>query len=211
MKHFINFLILFSVFILPNCAFAQEYQNFKLWQNYKGTPEQSVIINEYIIDYTSTLYDKLDIIEGFPKLGVLWVGYDYYIHRDGTISNFSMYWNVMEERIDDINKYLHPFDYYAIKNYDKKFEEYVKKIIIDNPPKPFPKEIDYDVMWITLEVKRQPLAFHESRRLRKNFSYAYFIDKKKFDHCSFNTGSGDFFSKSGRYIPPRWKVGIVKF
>lgn len=210
MKHFIKFLILFSVFILSNCAFAQEYQNFKLWQNYKGTPEQSVIINEYIIDYTSTLYDKLDIIEGFPKLGVLWVGYDYYIHKDGTISNFQKDVFVMEDRIDDINKYLHPFDYYTAKNYDKKFEEYVKKIIMENPPKPFPKEIDYDVMWITLEVKRQPLAFHESRRLRKDFSNASFIEKKKFDYCAYYTQGGDFMSRK-KYIPPNWHIGIVKF
>lgn len=213
MKFFVNLFITLFLFTLSQPAFCQKLPAYAEW--YQGTINEYPAYKDYFEEYTSRLYDNLKIKENFPWYTTLGVDYYYTINKDGSISDFEIYSSFGED-IEYVNKYFHPITYYGLANYSKKYEEYVKKVIYENPPKPFPKEIEYDKMNVELQITVEPKNKKESDYQHKEFKKYYNIEKNNLDICAFDMNGGNSISygpqmKTSKYIPPTWDIKIFKF
>ena len=120
MKFFQIFLLAVSI-AFGNIAFAQKLPSFHDWYTKPQIRKNYQVYTNYIEEYTSRLYDNLKIRENFPWYAELGVRYDYYIDKDGSISNFKIY-RAADEYIEYINKYINPVEYYCTKKYSRSFE-----------------------------------------------------------------------------------------
>ena len=194
----------FQIFLLTvliafgNIAFAQKLPILQYWPD----PEirnncQSYI--DYFDKYSSQLYDNLKIKENVPFYATLCLIYYYSINKDGSISDIKIY-RAADEYIKYVNKFINPVEYYYTKKYSRSFEDYVKKVILENPPEPFPQDFEYDSFKIEIEVVLENKK--ESKRAHKEFNYYFNIDKKNIDLCAFNMRSEE--RRVGKECRSRW-------
>lgn len=213
MKFFVKLFITLFLFTLSQPAFCQKLPPYANW--YQGTINEYPAYKDYFEEYTSRLYDNLKIKENFPWYTTLGVDYYYTINKDGSISDFKIY-TACDEYIEYTNKFIHPLTYSGLVKYSRKFEDYVKKVIYENPPKPFPKEIDYEKMNVELEIMIKPINKKEIKYLHKDYWRYQKINKNKTDICAFDMNGGNTTTyntskKTYKYIPPNWDIKIFKF
>ena len=208
MKFFQIFLLAVSI-AFGNIAFAQKLPSVHDWYTKQYIRKDYTLFTDYIEEYASRLYDNLEIKKNFPWYAELGVKYEYYINKDGSISNIKMY-STFGDNLEYINKYIHPIEYYSLQRYSKNFEDYIKKVILENPPNPFPHGFDYDNIKIEFQVAQKPKR--ESKYQHKEFNYYFNIDKKNIDLCAFNMNGGNTLTADKkRFIPPQWDIKIIKF
>ena len=208
MKFFQIFLLAVSI-AFGNIAFAQKLPSVHDWFTKQYIRKDYTLFTDYIEEYASRLYDNLEIKENFPWYANLGLRYDYYINKDGSISNFKIY-RAADEYIEYINRYTNPVEYYYTKKYSRSFEDYVKKVILENPPEPFPQDFEYDSFKIEIEVVLENKK--ESKLAHKEFNYYFNIDKKNIDLCAFNMNGGNTLTADKkRFVPPHWAIKIIKF
>ena len=208
MKFFQIFLLAVSI-AFGNIAFAQKLPSFHDWYTKPQIRKNYQVYTNYIEEYTSRLYDNLKIRENFPWYAELGVRYDYYIDKDGSISNFKIY-RAADEYIEYVNKYINPVEYYYTKKYSRSFEDYVKKVILENPPEPFPQDFEYDKITIRLSVQAGPFWLGLSNDYKKAFKKDFNIYKNDRNICAHDFSGGSSFTSKKRFVPPQWDITIIK-
>ncbi|MFR1672839.1 MAG: hypothetical protein ACLSWI_07855 [Candidatus Gastranaerophilaceae bacterium] len=207
MKFFQIFLLTILI-AFGNIAFAQKLPILQYWPD----PEirnncQSYI--DYFDKYSSQLYDNLKIKENVPFYATLCLTYYYSINKDGSISDIKIY-TAADEYIEYVNKYINPVEYYYTKKYSRSFEDYVKKVILENPPEPFPQDFEYDKITIRLSVQAGPFWLGLSNDYKKAFKKDFNIYKNDRNICAHDFSGGSSFTSKKRFVPPQWDITIIK-
>lgn len=212
MKFFVKIFITLFLFTISQPAFCQKLPPYANW--YQGTINEYPAYKDYFEEYTSRLYDNLKIKENFPWYTSFGLELNYTINKDGSISDYEIYTSC-DENIEYLNKYFHPLIYLGLRKYSRKFEEYAKKIIYNNPPKPFPKEIEYEKMNIQLDISIEPNVKKEKYYAHNEYINYFHINKNN-DVCIFNMNGGNTttyntFTKTSKFIPPTWDLKILLY
>ena len=127
MKKIIN-LILFLIFLTSGFAYAEKLppQQYR----YKFSQESNPVLYKYLENYQNQLYDAFDTGKFREKE---WgISYIYTINKDGSISDFIEYDNL------------------------SKPELYVRQVILDNPPPPFPANLEAEKIRIRTSLYKTP-------------------------------------------------------
>lgn len=193
-------LIITLTFAGTNAAYSKKLPKMVRTYNAADYPEYE----EYFSEYQKQLDKAFTPEKYFSKKADFYMTYRYTISSTGEITDMLPYFRSYNwQRADEFyypGQYLHPWYFKALAKEMPKFEEYVKEIILNNPPKPFPKEFEYDSFRMEVCFNYMPklARFHISRA----FVPAE-IQVSKFDGDESTGGDG-------RYIPPEWKLDIYR-
>lgn len=135
------FVLFFSFFLLSNYALAEKLPKP---DDPSFSQQTNPVLYEYLKDYSAQLYDIFDGQKyRYDRHGVSFM---YNIKRDGTIYNFQGF------------------------DLKTRMGEYIKNLVLTNPPPPFPEELEDDHIRVDIYVGH-------SKRLRKEFNYYRFSEK----------------------------------
>jgi len=137
-----KFFVLFLSFVLlSGCSFAEKLPT-------KDDPafsqETNPVLYKYLKDYTNQLYKAFDGRKyRYNRHGVSFM---YKVKRDGTIYNLQGL------------------------TFKTRMEKYIKNLVLNNPPPPFPKELEDDHIRVDIYIGH-------NKYLRNEFNYYRYSDR----------------------------------
>lgn len=176
------------------CYAKQMPHMFEYYKNKKDYPEYEA----YMQEYYDTLNKAFQPEKYFTRLTDLQNVHTYQITKDGKITDFSVYEGACENP-EYVSWILHPlYKYLMIKNCQR-YDEYVKGIIYNNPPKPFPKEVEYEAFDIHIYFAACP-------HYKGNLEEEHYLQKSKF----VLQGGNSWGYRHTHFTPPEWRVNILR-
>ncbi len=152
----------------------------------------------YFKAYQKQLEDAFTPEKFFTKRTDYAIQYVFKIRSDGSIvEEPQASWALCYPGYYSPGEYTHPIYHRLMQKNMPKFIEYVKEIIINNPPPPFPEGVDYLEFWIDV-------YFHYYPKLSKHNVESFKNDKKVIYHRQSTLGATKL------YVPPQWIIIIYK-
>ncbi len=162
------------------------------------TPQDYPEYDKYFKSYQKQLEDAFTPEKFFSKKTDYAIYLTFKIRSDGTLVNEPQrYWAICYPDCYSPGEFTHPIYHRLMQKYMPKFTEYVKEIITNNPPPPFPESIDYDEFWIIV-------CFHYYPKLSRHYVESLKYDKKVIYHTTSTLGA------TYLYVPPEWIITIYK-
>lgn len=133
----------------------------------------------------------------FSKHTDLYVNYVFKINSKGEIVKIFPSDQIYAEGYYHRGEYVHYIYTKIMRKELPRYAEYVKELILANPPKPIPKELSYDSFWIVVSAHYYP-------KLAKHMVYSR-KDDPKVEYTSLSGIGGD-----GQFVPPEWTILLYR-
>ena len=151
---------------------------------------------KYFGEYQKQLDKVFEPEKYFSKHTDLYVVYAFRINSKGEISNMRPTFRITYEGSHLLDS-LHPIYTRIMEKELPRYMEYIKELILANPPKPIPGELSYDSFWIYVSAHYYPkLNKHFARSLEK---------EPKVKYTALSIIGGD-----GKRVPPTWTIILYR-
>ena len=151
---------------------------------------------KYFGEYQKQLDKVFEPEKYFSKHTDLYVVYAFRINSKGEISNIRPTFRITYEGSHLLDA-LHPIYTRIMEKEMPRYMEYIKELILANPPKPIPGELSYDSFWINVSAHYYPkMAKHMTTSLKD-------IPKVKYTALSIIGGDG-------KRVPPEWTIILYR-
>ena len=191
MKKLIVLIFLFIVGITP-------VQSKELPHQFDYKAEDYPEYEKYFGEYQKQL-DKVFAPEKyFSKHTDLYVDYAFRINSKGEISDLRSTYEIYYEDCYNPGEYTHPIYTKIMKKELPKYREYIKELILANPPKPIPEELSYDSFRIVVSAHYYP-------KLKKRLVDPQIKKAPKVKYTAQSIIGGD-----GKRVPPRWTIILYR-
>ncbi len=151
---------------------------------------------KYFGEYQKQLDKVFEPEKYFSKHTDLYVVYAFRINSKGEISNMRPTFRITYEGSHLLDS-LHPIYTRIMEKELPRYMEYIKELILANPPKPIPGELSYDSFRIVVNAYYYPkLAKHMTTSLK---------DIPKVNYTALSIIGGD-----GKRVPPEWTIILYR-
>ena len=151
---------------------------------------------KYFGEYQKQLDKVFEPEKYFSKHTDLYVEYAFRINSKGEISDMRPTFRITYEGSHLLDA-LHPIYTRIMEKELPRYMEYIKELILANPPKPIPGELSYDSFRIVVSAHYYPkMAKHMTTSLKD-------IPKVKYTALSIIGGDG-------KQVPPKWTIILYR-
>ena len=151
---------------------------------------------KYFGEYQKQLDKVFEPEKYFSKHTDLYVVYAFRINSKGEISDIRPTFRITYEGSHLLDA-LHPIYTRIMEKELPRYMEYIKELILANPPKPIPGELSYDSFRIVVNAYYYPkLAKHMTTSLK---------DIPKVNYTALSIIGGD-----GKRVPPEWTIILYR-
>ena len=151
---------------------------------------------KYFGEYQKQLDKVFEPEKYFSKHTDLYVEYAFRINSKGEISDIRPTFRITYEGSHLLDA-LHPIYTRIMEKELPRYMEYIKELILANPPKPIPGELSYDSFRIVVSAHYYPkMAKHMTTSLK---------DIPKVNYTALSIIGGD-----GKRVPPEWTIILYR-
>ena len=152
---------------------------------------------KYFGEYQKQLDKVFEPEKYFSKHTDLYVEYAFRINSKGEISDLRSTYEIYEEGCYNPGEYLYPKYIKEMRKELPKYKEYIKELILANPPKSIPGELSYDSFRIVVSAHYYP-------KLNKRFVCSL-KKEPKVKYTALSIIGGD-----GKQVPPKWTIILYR-
>lgn len=146
LKKLKSLIIISALMIMAGLApcFAEEE---KLYPEDLMTKQELTVYEQYLKDYAEQIEKIFTPEKNFPQKGMdLDLSIFFYIQPDGSIRLTEYIYNYSEDASHGDPFWLFHIIYYArLTSLSRKYEQYIKDMLVNNPAKPFPADFGENI------------------------------------------------------------------